>query len=70
MPVWVCKAGGSLEEVRKELATIIGEENILRMDRRSYTAGAMNSYEITEEGWNILTTGFVGPQGFDRCPGN
>jgi hypothetical protein len=63
--------------MRKELAMIIGEENILRMEKRSQIVvrqcgmptGNMNAYEITEEGWHILTTGIVGPQGFNLCPG-
>src|SRR5262245_792319 len=87
--VWVCKAAGqmpgdreavnkSLSEMRMELAMIIADENILRMETRPQpvdqqsdcATGIINAYEITEEGWNILTTGVVGPRGFGPCPGS
>jgi hypothetical protein len=85
--VWVCKFDGTiqcdpdskeitLEEMRKQLATIIGEKNIRAMEKRSrpmpelcgLPTGNTNAYEITEEGAFILEHGFVGPMGFTRCP--
>lgn len=67
---WVCKPAPegkdketSLEEMRAELAAVIGSDNILSMETR----GKINAFEITAEGWEILTQGFVGPQGFEAC---
>ena len=89
--IWVCKPDGTiqcesnsiettsgitLEEMRKELELIIGESNVLKMEKRScptvqacgFPTGNMNAYEITEQGWYILNHGIVGPQGFFLCP--
>ena len=80
--IWVCKPSpeapgdaeateGALREMAKALAVIIGEENTLQMQTRirSTAQGGriVNAYEITATGWNILTTGIAGPQGFERC---
>lgn len=84
--IWVCKPDGTiqcdedskeitLEEMRGELASLIGEENILSMRKNSkpmiqlcgVPTGKMNAYEITEKGALILERGFVGPRGFNRC---
>ncbi|HEY9404302.1 MAG TPA: I78 family peptidase inhibitor [Pyrinomonadaceae bacterium] len=85
--VWVCKFDGTiqcdedskeitLEEMRKQLATLIGENNILNMEKRSQImvqlcgmpTGSTNAYEITAEGWFILDRGIMGRQGFEPCP--
>lgn len=87
MSVWVCKCDGtiqcdpnsseiSLETMREELASIIGEDNIISMEKRSQPmiqvcgapTGRMNAYQITPAGWCILNRGFVGRQGFNVCP--
>lgn len=84
--IWVCKFDGTiqcdedskeitLEEMRKQLAALIGDDNILDMKKSSrpmitlcgMPTGRMNSYEITEKGWFVLSRGIVGPQGFERC---
>jgi hypothetical protein len=84
--IWVCKPDGTiqcdedskeitLEEMREELASIIGDKNILGMKKTSrpmiqlcgVPTGKMNAYEITEQGALILERGFVGPRGFNRC---
>jgi hypothetical protein len=84
--IWVCKPDGTiqcdedskeitLEEMRGELASFIGEDNILSMKKVSkpmiqlcgMPTGKMNAYEITERGYFILERGFVGPRGFIRC---
>lgn len=85
--IWVCKQDGSiqcepgggvtLEEMRKELAELIGEENILKMEQRSVTViqvcgsptGNLNAYLITEEGWRLLNDGIRGRQNFNPCEG-
>ena len=86
--VWVCKFDGtiqcesesseiSLEEMRGELASFIGEDNIVNMEKRSQPmmqlcgvpTGRMNAYEITEFGWYVLNHGVVGRQGFNLCMG-
>ena len=76
---WVCKharledqtAAEVLSAIRYELATIIGADNILRTENRPPSKPnaelTVNAYEITAEGWEILTQGFAGPQGFERC---
>jgi hypothetical protein len=85
--VWVCKSDGTiqcdqdskeitLEEMRKQLAMIIGEDNILGMEKRSVPmiqlcgmpTGSVNAYEITEKGEFLLENGFVGRLGFNPCP--
>lgn len=65
-----------LEEMRRELEEIIGAGNVLAMEERSLfvielcgmPTGAVNAYEITEEGWQLLTTGTVGRRGFYDWP--
>lgn len=84
--VWVCKFDGTiqcdedakeitLEQMRKQLAALIGGDNILDMKKTSrpmitlcgMPTGRLNSYEITAKGWFVLSRGIVGPQGFERC---
>jgi hypothetical protein len=85
MGIWVYKADGtlqcgqgqeiSLEEMRKELATFIGERNILAGEKRTKPGmiidlcgaptGKVNAYEITAEGLFLLFRGIVGPMGFE-----
>ncbi|GAB1720466.1 MAG: hypothetical protein NTAFB09_21970 [Nitrosospira sp.] len=84
--VWVCKFDGTiqcdenseeitLEQMRKQLALVIGEDNILNMRKSSrpmidlcgVPTGRLNSYEITERGWFLLNRGFVGNLGFEKC---
>jgi hypothetical protein len=85
--IWVCKHDGSiqcepggglsLKEMRRQLAELIGEENILKMEQRSVTViqvcgaptGKLNAYLITEEGWRFLNDGIRGRQGFESCDG-
>lgn len=82
--VWVYKLDGtlqcdmgkeiSLEQGKKELATLIGAKSILAAEKRHVPlmfpdlcgapTGNANVYEITEEGLYILFHGFVGPMGF------
>lgn len=85
--IWVCKFDGTiqcdedskeitLEEMHEQLAMIIGEENILGMEKRSVPmidlcgmpTGSMNAYQITKQGEFLLEHGFVGRQGFNPCP--
>jgi hypothetical protein len=81
---WVYKEDGTLQcgmgreipldEMRKQLAGIIGDKEILRQEKRhlplflSQRCGARtgnaNAYELTQEGARILFKGFVGPLGF------
>ena len=84
--IWVCKPDGTiqcdedskeitLEEMRGQLASLIGEDNIIGMRKISkpmiqlcgMPTGKMNAYEITEKGALILERGFVGRQGFNPC---
>ena len=84
--VWVCKPDGTIqcdedskeitvEEMGKQLAMIIGKDNIISMKKTSVPmiqlcgmpTGNMNAYEITEAGVFLLERGFVGPLGFKRC---
>jgi hypothetical protein len=85
--IWICKHDGSiqcepgggvsLEEMRKELAELIGGENILKMEQRSVTViqvcgaptGNLNAYLITEEGWRLLNDGIRGREDFNPCEG-
>lgn len=61
--------------MRKQLALLTGENNILNMRKSSRPmiqlcgapTGRVNSYEITETRRLLLSRGFVGPQGFERC---
>lgn len=82
--VWVYKADGTLqcgegkeitlEEMKKELASLIGEKGIISCKKRTLPmfipqvcgapTGQVNTYEITEEGAYVLFHGFVGPKGF------
>lgn len=63
-----------LDKMREDLATRIGPENILSMkkDQRpmiqlcGMPTGQVNCYELTEIGWTLLSTGFVGAGGFQR----
>ena len=85
--IWVCKhdgsiqceksGGTSLEEMKKELARLIGAEHILKMERRSVNViqvcgsptSNINAYLISEEGWHLLNDGIAGRHGFDPCKG-
>jgi len=85
--IWVCKPDGTiqcgyareitLEEMRIELAGLIGDSNIRNMEKRSRfvpavcgaPTGILNAYEITEEGWRLLDNGIRGRQGFEPCEG-
>lgn len=83
--VWVYKFDGtiqcdekvqevSLEEMREELAVLIGSANILSMKKEQrpmvqlcgMPTGRINCYEITEASWLVLSTGIVGTVGFQR----
>ncbi len=83
---WVCKHNGeiqcqdfpapvSLEKMKAQLAALIGEENILNAEERTYPAprccgcptGNFNAYEITAKGYELLTTGIMGRMGFEDC---
>lgn len=83
--VWVYKFDGtiqcmpevqetSLEKMREELASLIGDKNILSMEKGqrqviqlcNFPTGKINCYEITQEGWSLLETGIRGPCGFER----
>jgi hypothetical protein len=85
---WVCKPDGRiqcqdnpeipLDTMRKQLAAIVGDDNIL--DQKKITvitpkmcgipAGTMNAYDLSEFGYELLHNGFVGPMGFRDCPGD
>ncbi|WP_406609466.1 hypothetical protein [Agarivorans sp. JK6] len=62
----------TLYEDRNLLEKAIGEHHILSMEKRSHKViqlcgvptGIVNAYEITEEGWIKLNTGFLGSLGF------
>ena len=66
----------ALDEARKALAEIIGDKNILDQKKHWATViapcgaptGALNAFRITKEGYEILSSGVVGPQGFEKCP--
>lgn len=68
--------GESVKQAREDLASIIGEKEILNGEKRylpmirlcGLPTGAVNAFEITHAGWILLTTGFVGPAGFERWP--
>ena len=89
MGIWVCKFDGTIQcdedskeitlaEMRKDLASMIGEDNILDMKKQSgimikfcgMPTGLMNSYEITESGHSLLFHGIRGSGGFVVCPGH
>lgn len=85
---WVCKADGTiqcqdnpevpLDVMRLELASIIGESEILNGEKRSHAVarlcglptGRVNAYEVTERGYHVLFRGFTGPRGFTPCDGH
>lgn len=64
-----------LDVMKAELAALIGSDNILSAETRARNvialcgmpAGGVNAYEITQQGWDILNSGFVGRQGFEPC---
>ena len=61
--------------MRKELAKVIGDKNILASEKRTKPGmiidlcgaptGKVNAYEITPEGLFLLFHGIVGPMGFE-----
>lgn len=63
-----------LEVMRGELAVVVGAANILsaKKDQRpmiqlcGMPTGRLNCYELTEEGWLLLSTGMAGMGGFQR----
>ena len=85
MSIWVCKDDGTiqcqenpeitLDEMRAELASLIGEANIIGQEKRSRIVievcgsptGQMNAYQITEVGKRLLFYGIRGPEGFRPC---
>lgn len=82
---WVCKPDGaiqcqeiapvSLEEMRKQLALIVGDENIVAQTKKhvivpqlcGLPAGSLNAYELNAFGYYVLVHGFVGRMGFGDC---
>lgn len=64
----------TLKEMRKQLSTLIGEKNIVSMKKSKLQTvemcgiptGAINTYEITPEGWFLLSRGIIGKCGFER----
>lgn len=82
---WVCKPDGaiqcqdiapiSLDEMRKQLALIVGDDNILAQEKRyvivpelcGIPAGSLNAYELNAFGYYVLVHGFVGRRGFLDC---
>ncbi|MDQ0391800.1 hypothetical protein [Labrys monachus] len=64
----------SLEEMRGSLTEIVGSSSIISEEKRMLPllrpalcgtpTGAVNAYELTEDGAYILFKGFVGPRGF------
>lgn len=75
-------AGETLEEAREQLASIIGEANILQGEKRTLPCpiiqmcgvptGQVNAFQITVEGWLLLVHGIFGMMGWapwtDDCP--
>jgi nicotinamide mononucleotide (NMN) deamidase PncC len=60
--------------LQRELTTLIGGDNVLRAEWRNVSAPAddqirIGAFEITDAGWEILTTGIAGPQGFEEVTG-
>lgn len=63
-----------LGQMREELAQLINEANILNAKRTErfmpqqcgMPSGVINAYEITAAGWQLLSTGIAGKQGFFR----
>lgn len=82
---WVCKNDGriqcqddpevTLDEMRRELALIVGDANILGQAKKhvitpkmcGLPAGSLNAYELSEDGYYVLVHGFVGRTGFADC---
>lgn len=64
----------TLEAMRAELVLRVGASNIVNMkkDQRpmiqlcGMPTGALNCYELTELGWDLLSRGVVGMGGFQR----
>lgn len=63
-----------LDAMGEKLKKIIGVENVITQKKSSIPmiqlcgmpTGTINTYEITPSGWTILSTGFVGFQGFKK----
>ena len=63
-----------LSQMRDQLEAIIGAGNVVSMkkDRRPMVqlcgmpTGTLNSYEITPQGWMLLSSGIAGSGGFQR----
>jgi hypothetical protein len=83
--VWVYKFDGTiqcddvaketpLEEMRKQLETLVGSGNVLSMKKGlrpmiqlcGMPTGTVNCYELTEAGWALLSSGIAGCAGFQR----
>ncbi|UQS16595.1 I78 family peptidase inhibitor [Pseudomonas sp. HS6] len=68
----------TLAEARKELSGLIGGAQILgeKTGSRIFPSlcglpeGTFNAFEITEEGWILLSRGIAGPCGFNLLEGN
>lgn len=68
----------SLDEMREQLAQIVGDKNILNQEKRDALGAVIaqcgtptwknNAYQITDEGFYLLMHGFVGPAGFQVYP--
>lgn len=66
-----------LEEMRKELETLIGAQNVVDMEKRflvmialcGVPTGRANAYRVTREGWDLLQNGIAGNPGFAPWPG-
>ena len=64
----------TLEEMRDQLVSLIGSANVLSMKKGvrpmiqlcGMPTGAINIYEVTQNGWTILQTGIQGKQGFEK----
>ncbi|WP_247996665.1 I78 family peptidase inhibitor [Brucella tritici] len=88
--IWVYKADGtiqcvpaseteiSLAEMRKQLETLIGENNVLSEEKWppagpapavcGLPTGNRNAYKITPDGLQLLFSGVAGPSGFEVDP--
>lgn len=64
----------SLDAMRKQLGEILGFEKIVSMKKAArpmitlcgMPTGAINAYELTEDGWALLNDGIAGTRGFSR----
>lgn len=64
----------SIEKMQEKLGLLVGMENILSSEKSIRTmpamcglpTGAMNTYELTAQGWQLLSNGIRGMQGFKR----